>query len=108
MTNTRLTEKEEMVLRSIMEESNFNCDSVDIMKSWNEQRLENREEYWAFADVKDYGCGMEKQQVRAIFGSLQRKGLITLTFEKGEFGMASVTWLTIDEEQFNRIREYLA
>lgn len=96
-----LTEKEEKVLRAIIAESNFNCNTLDISKSWNEQVLEDPEIFWAFADVKSYGCGMDKAQTRAIFGSLQKKGFIMVTKDDG------CTWLTINEEQFNNIRKVL-
>lgn len=102
MTKTKLTEKEEMVIRSIMEESNFNFNSLDITKSWEEQSLEDPDNFWAFADVKDYGCGMGKQETRGVFGSLVKKGCMDVCDDD------SCTWITIDEEQFNRIREYLA
>ena len=98
---TGLTEKEEKVLREIIAESNFNFCSLDITKSWEEQRLEDPDKFWAFADVKDYGCGMDKAQTRAIFGSLQKKGLITVSKDDG------CTWITINEKQFNNIRKVL-
>lgn len=101
MANTKLTEKEEMVIRAIIAESNFNCNKLDITKSWEEQRLEG-EMFWAFADVKDYGCGMGKQETRGVFGSLVKKGCMDVCDDD------SCTWITIDEKQFNRIREYLA
>lgn len=99
-----LTEKEKMVLKSIMAESNFNMCEIDITKSWNEQKLES-DTFWAFADVKDYGCGMNKAQVRGIFGSLVKKGLINIYDE--DDGFFKVYWLTINEENFNKIKECL-
>lgn len=100
MTNKKFTEKEEMVIKAIMAESNFNFDKIDVTKSWNEQRFESCV-YYAFADVKDYGCGMSKQQTRAIFGSLVKKGCIWISKDE------DVEWITIGEEEFNNIREYL-
>ncbi len=96
-----LTEKEEKVLRVIIAKSNFNCNSLDVSKSWEEQRLEDPEAFWAFADVKDYGCGMNKAQTRAIFGSLQKKGLIMVAKDDG------CTWIVIREENFNSIKKVL-
>lgn len=107
MKKDRLTENERRVLEAIMEESNFNGDSLDITKSWNEQSLENEDQFEAFADVKDYGCGMERQVVRGIFGSLSKKGLMTITKDDGCLSAPPCYWLTIDERQFDRIREYM-
>lgn len=102
MTDARLTEKEEMVLRAIIAKSNFNFNKLDITKSWEEQRLEDPDNFWAFADVKDYGCGMDKQATRGVFGSLVKKGCMSISDNDG------CTWIGIDEEEFGRIREYLA
>lgn len=104
-SSERLTEKEEKVLRAIIKESNFNINSLDITKSWNEQILEDPETFWAFADVNDYGCGMSKAQTRAIFGSLVKKNLISIT--EDDNGENVVSWITIDEKQFNSIKAML-
>lgn len=96
----KLTEKEEMVLKAIIAESNFNCCSLDLSKSWEEQNLENFT-FWAFADVKDYGCGMSKTQTRAIFGSLSKKHMICLSEDGPD------TWIIIEEDEFNNIKKVL-
>ena len=96
-----LTEKEKMVLTAIISESDFNFNHLDITKDWEEQRLENGESYWCFASVKDYGCGMDKQAVRGVFGSLHKKGLIDFDDSYG------TDWIVIYEENFRRIKEVL-
>lgn len=96
-----LTANEKMVLDKIMARSNFNCDTIDITKEWKEQELEDPEQYWGFATVKDFGCGLSKQATRAIFGSLVKKGLIHVWDEDGE----KFSWLTIDEECFEKIKQ---
>lgn len=101
-----ITEKEEKVLRAIISESNFNCNSLDVSKSWEEQSLEDSDAFWAFADVKDYGCGMTKGQTRGIFGSLSKKNLIELAEDEGGDGK-SFTWIVIREENFNNIKKVL-
>ena len=93
-----LTDKEQAVLEAIMSKSNFNYDSIELDKSWEEQKLEDGETFWAFADTKDYGCGMDKQAVRGIFGSLEKKGLIMIVKE-------DVTWIVIHEEEFENIKK---
>lgn len=93
-----LTEKEKMVMDGILKESNFNMCGIDLSKNWDEQSLECGE-YWAFADVRDYGCGMEKQAVRGIFGSLSKKGLISICEDE------DIDWIHITEKQFNNIRK---
>lgn len=98
-----LTQKEKMVLDAILKESNFNMDSIDLSKSWEDQKLEGGQ-YWAFADVRDYGCGMEKQAVRGIFGSLYKKGLIEVWQDDED---RTVVWIHISEKHFNNIvKEY--
>lgn len=99
-----LTANETMVLTKIMERSNFNCDTIDLTKDWKHQSLEDPEQYWGFADTKDFGCGLSKQAARAIFGSLSKKGLINVWKEDD----ANFSWLTIDEECFNNIKKALA
>ena len=94
-----LTEKEEMVLKAIIKESNFDSTRLDITKSWEEQRV--RDYFWAFADTKDYGCGMSKQTVRGIFGSLVKKGLISLSDDD------DITWIVIGKEEFENIKACL-
>ena len=94
-----LTEKEEMVLKAIIKESNFDSTRLDITKSWEEQSV--RDYFWAFADTKDYGCGMNKQTVRGIFGSLVKKGLISLSDDD------DVTWIVIGKEEFENIKACL-
>lgn len=101
-----ITEKEEKVLRTIIAESNFNCNSLDVSKSWEEQSLEDPDAFWAFADVKDYGCGMTKGQTRGIFGSLSKKNLIELVEDESEYGKP-FTWIIIREENFNNIKKVL-
>ena len=96
-----LTEKEKMVLAAIISESDFNFNHLDITKEWEEQNLENGESYWCFASVKDYGCGMEKQAARGVFGSLHKKGLIDFDDSYG------TDWIVIYEENFRRIKEVL-
>ena len=91
-----VSEKEEKVLRAIIAGSNFNFDSLDISKNWEEQNLEDPEAFWAFADVNDYGCGMTKGQTRGIFGSLSKKNLIGLSEGEGGDGK-SFTWIVIRE-----------
>lgn len=98
---SKVTEKEEMVLREILSGSNFNGDVVDITKSWEEQRFEDPHAFWAFADVKDYGCGMGKQAVRGVFGSLMKKGLIDMMDDE------DVEWIIINKKCFDKIRESL-
>lgn len=101
-----ITEKEEKVLRAIISESNFNCCKLDLTKSWEEQRLEDPDAFWAFADVKDYGCGMTKGQTRGIFGSLSKKNLIELSEDEGGDGKP-FTWIIIREDNFNNIKKVL-
>lgn len=102
-----VSEKEEKVLRSIISGSNFNADKIDITKSWEEQSLEDPDNFWAFADVKDYGCGMTKGQTRGVFGSLSKKNLIGLMEDEGGWGQPPVTWIVINEENFNNIKKVL-
>lgn len=98
-----LTEKEKMVMDEIMRGSNFNGCKIDLSKEWGEQSLECGE-YWAFADVRDYGCGMEKQAVRGIFGSLDKKGMIDIWEDDED----RTVWIHIAEKHFNKIREEYA
>lgn len=102
-----ITEKEEKVLRAIISDSNFNCCELDLTKGWEEQNLEDPDAFWAFADVKDYGCGMTKGQTRGIFGSLSKKNLIELAEDEGGDGKP-FTWIIIREENFNNIKKVLS
>lgn len=97
MENTKLTEKEMMVLKAIMADSNFNSDSLDITKTWEEQHIEG-ENYYAFPDTKDYGCGMPTPVVKGVFGSLVKKGMIDILPD---------VWLIISEWNFNNIKKAL-
>lgn len=96
-----LTANEKMVLDKIMAKSNFNGDRIDITKGWEHQYLEDPEKYWGFADVNDFGCGLSRQATRAIFGSLCKKGLIHIWKDDDE----NFSWLTIDEENFENIKQ---
>lgn len=100
-----VSEKEEKVLRAIIAESNFNMCKVDLSKSWDEQVFES-EYFEAFADTKDYGCGLSKGAARGVFGSLSKKGLIDLAEGEGGDGKP-FTWIIIREEEFNKIKKVL-
>ena len=100
-----VSEKEEKVLRAIIAESNFNMCKVDLTKSWDEQVFEN-DYFEAFADTKDYGCGLSKGAARGVFGSLSKKGLIELAEGEGGDGKP-FTWIIIKEEEFNKIKKVL-
>ena len=100
-----VSEKEEKVLRAIIAESNFNCNTIDLTKSWDEQVLESGY-YEAFADTRDYGCGLSKGAARGVFGSLSKKGLIELAEGEGGDGKP-FTWIIIKEEEFNKIKKVL-
>lgn len=100
-----VSEKEEKVLRAIIAESNFNMCKVDLTKSWDEQVFESGY-YEAFADTKDYGCGLSKGAARGVFGSLSKKGLIELAEGEGGDGKP-FTWIIIKEEEFNKIKKVL-
>lgn len=100
-----ITEKEEKVLRAIIAESNFNFNTVDLTKNWDEQVFESGH-YEAFADTKDYGCGLSKEAARGVFGSLLKKGLISLAEDEDGNGRP-LTWIIIDEEEFNKIKKVL-
>lgn len=104
-----VSEKEEKVLRSIISGSNFNADKIDITKSWEEnlKYLEDGVCFNAFADVQDYGCGMTKGQTRGVFGSLSKKNLIGLMEDEGGWGQPPVTWIVINEDNFNNIKKVL-
>lgn len=98
---SKLTEKEENVLKAIIAESNFNFNKLDLSKSWEEQRLEDEDHFWAFADVNDYGCGLSKKACAGVFGSLAKKHLIELNDDDG------TNWIIISEEHFNNIKAVL-
>lgn len=100
-----VSEKEEKVLRAIIAESNFNMCKVDLSKSWDEQVFES-DYFEAFADTKDYGCGLSKGAARGVFGSLSKKGLIELAEGEGGDGKP-FTWIIIKEEEFNKIKKVL-
>lgn len=100
-----VSEKEEKVLRAIIAESNFNCNTIDLTKSWDEQVFESGY-FEAFADTKDYGCGLSKGAARGVFGSLSKKGLIDLAEGEGGDGKP-FTWIIIREEEFNKIKKVL-
>lgn len=100
-----VSEKEEKVLRAIIAESNFNMCKVDLSKSWDEQVFES-DYFEAFADTKDYGCGLSKGAARGVFGSLSKKGLIELAEGEGGDGKP-FTWIIIREEEFNKIKKVL-
>ena len=100
-----VSDKEEKVLRAIIAESNFNMCKVDLTKSWDEQVFEN-DYFEAFADTKDYGCGLSKGAARGVFGSLSKKGLIELAEGEGGDGKP-FTWIIIKEEEFNKIKKVL-
>lgn len=95
-----LTEKEEKVLRAIIAESNFNFDHIDLTKDWEDQRLED-DSFWAFGDTKDYGCGLSKKACAGVFGSLDKKGFISI------FDEDDTSWIVIDEKAFNKIKAVL-
>ena len=101
MKKVTLTEKEEMVLRAIISWSNFTAEKIDITKKWGEQPFEYKGgNFWAIANTRDYGCGMDKQECRDIFGSLDKKGMIRIIKD-------DVTWILIDEKQFKKIKASL-
>lgn len=96
-----MTDKEKMVMDKIIEKgSNFNFNRIDLSKPWDEQSFEG-EKFWAFADVRDYGCGMSKQAVRGIFGSLHKKGLIEIWEDDDD----RTNWIIIDEDNFEAIKK---
>lgn len=98
-----MTDKEKMVMDKILEKgSNFNFNKLDLGKTW-EQNAEHLEggKFYAFPDVRDYGCGMEKQVVRGVFGALSKKGMVEIWDEEG------IDWLMIGQREFNNIvKEY--
>lgn len=98
------TEKEKQVIEAIMEESNFNCDSIDINKSWaeNSETFENDCSFLAIAD-SDYSCGMTVPQMRAIFGSLSKKGCISI--QEDESNGRQFNWIVIYEDNFANIKK---
>lgn len=100
-----ITEKEEKVLRAIIAESNFNFNKVDLTKSWDEQVFESGY-FEAFADTRDYGCGLSKQAARGVFGNLSKKGLITLSEDENGDGRP-LTWIIINEKNFNNIKKVI-
>lgn len=102
----KLTENEKMVLDAIISESNFNCGHVDLNKPFSADDYENGECYEAFATYEDYGCGLGLQAWRAVMGSLSKKGLICLTLQKRQYA-PNLTWITIDGDNFARIKEAL-
>ena len=101
LEEVNLTEKEEKVLRAIIAESNFNFDHIDLTKDWEDQRLENPDSFWAFGDTKDYGCGLSKKACAGVFGSLDKKGFISI------FNEDNTSWIVIDEKAFNKIKAVL-
>ena len=98
------TEKEKQVIEAIMAESNFNCDSIDINKSWaeNSETFESGGSFFAIAD-SDYRCGMTVPQMRAIFSSLSKKGCITI--QADECNGRPFNWIVIYEDNFANIKK---
>lgn len=108
MEKIKLTEKEEKLMRYWMEGgSDWNCDKFDITKSWEENHFEG--EMWAdivYLERYNKLLGTNNAGSRGVLGSLQKKGLINLTYDDG--GENAVTWIFINEKEFNNIKSVFA
>lgn len=99
----KLTENELKLIKFIADESEFNCDSLDFTKSFEEQRLEDEDNFISFVEIKKYNklLGTNNEGSRAILGSLVKKNLCYTM--KEEDHKPALFWLYINKENFENI-----
>lgn len=104
----KFTDNETKLLKTLIKSSTFNGDCFDLTKPWEEQRLENSDEWLEIIDLNYYGSilNMDKEGTRGVLGSLSKKGVIKVL--KDEVNGAPIWWLAIDEDGFNKIKEAFA
>lgn len=108
-TMTNLTENEKKLIGELIY-STFNGDVIDLSKSWSEQECFECVDYFeSIIDTKRYsrGCGLSVDTIKGVLGSLVKKDLITLIDDVDSDDLP-MSWLTINEKQFNAIKEGLA
>ena len=103
----KLTENELKLIKFISEESEFNCDTLDFSKSFEEQSLEDEDYFISTVELKKYNklLGTTNEGSRAILGSLVKKNLCYTV--KEEESKPVFFWLYINKENFNNIVEAL-
>lgn len=102
-----LTEKELKLLKFIVNNaSSFNFCKINLSKTWeeNKEHLES-EIFEDIVNLKKYNNLLNTNNAgsRAILGSLHKKNLIKVS--KDDFSNDS--WIIIDEDQFNNIKQIL-
>ena len=99
---TKLTENELKLIKYITNESSFNFDHLDFTKSFEEQRLENEDNFIATVEIKEYNelLGTTKEGSRAVLGSLVKKNLCSTM--KDDIS-PTCFWLYINKENFDNI-----
>lgn len=101
----KLTINEKKLLEFVLV-SNFNGDEVKLDKTWDEQRFES-DNFTSFVEIADYNeiLGTNNAGSRGVLGSLVKKNLVGVTPDDSDG--QKVYWLTINEEQFNNIKEVM-
>lgn len=101
----KLTEKELKLLKYVLV-SNFNSDEIKLDRPWNEQRFEG-DDFTSFVELADYNIvlGTNNAGSRGVLGALVKKNLVGVTPDDSDG--QKVYWLTINEEQFNNIKEVM-
>ena len=101
----KLTQNEQKLLEYVIAESNFNGDTIDYSKHWDEQKLENEDYFLSMTNVKEYAqyLGLEINQVKGILSSLVKKELICMMEDEDDDGKP-FTWLTVNEKNFYNIK----
>ena len=106
---TNLTENEKTLIPHLMY-STFNGDWIDLEKSWSEQEpFECGDYFESIVETREYAkeSKLSVETVKGVLGSLVKKGLITLV-DDVDPDDKPMSWLWINEEQFNEIKKGLA
>lgn len=95
----KLTENELKLIRHLANMSDFNGDTLDFTKPFEEQCLEASDVYESIVELKVYNEVLKTNNAgsRAIVGSLVKKNMIETDNDCGTF------WLHIYKEHFNNI-----
>lgn len=106
---TNLTENEKNLIKFATCSSEFNNDSLDFSKNWEEQHLENEDYFYDIVDIKCYAKHLKLtiNQTKGVLGSLAKKDLVVLT-EDTDGDDKPMTWLRVYEDNFNNIKDMVA
>lgn len=106
---TILTENEKKLIPHLLV-STFNGDYIELDRDWGEQEpFENEDFFESIVDTRMFAkyTGLSVETIKGELGSLVKKGLITL-IDDIDPDDKPMSWLTINEQQFNAIKKGMA